>query len=46
MLCDVLPFLCRFSSYLVSGQYPPSTIFTLLGFLMGITGVNLDPELS
>ena len=48
MLYAVLLFL-QLSSHLVSEQYPPSIIFMLLGFPLGITvvkGVNLDPELS
>ena len=47
MLHAVLPVLT--ASYLVSGQYPPSTILMLLTFLLGITGVkavSLDPDLS
>ena len=44
MLCSLFLQLFHF----VSGQHPPSTIFVLLGFPLGITGVkgvNLDPEL-
>ncbi len=43
------PFSCNFSSYHVSEQYPPSTIFMLVGLPVGSTGVkgvSLDPELS
>jgi hypothetical protein len=48
MLHAVLPFLAAFAHILYQGN-PPSTVFMLLGFPLGITGVksfSLDPELS
>ena len=53
MLYVVLPFLAAFPHILYQSNYwmlyPPSTIFMLLGFPLGISGVkgvSLAPELS